>query len=311
MPRDFSRGAPPPPGSIEYLAVGDMFYPDIAARRMRGKMGIDLNVYEISFTDLDAAQNFVASVDRGVKQARQLHGDKILSRDDERAWDNLIARWRPFAADMRLVPGSPSMMLKENKRTFDQLVGEARRLALSYEAKGMSQVPVPYAGELLVLLRTMPKSLTAAEMKAKLLAGAKCGERMLDQNTVWYEWVTSRDHLPLKSVVTEAVAAADIYGRSRASRAKYKPGDPAYDEFLRRLSRIWIEAAGLYGIRSTQATTKAELKDDVRKMPGSAGAYVLGLLAIAGVGYLGVSWITKPRQAPAVGVPDAFPQGTP
>jgi len=183
MARDFSRGTPPPPGSLEYLAVGDMFYPDIAARnarKMGSRVGIDLRVYEISFGDLDAAQTFVDSVDRSVKQTRKVHGDAILSRDDERSWDALVARWRPFAADMRLVPGSPSMMLKENKRTFDQLVNEAHLLETGFAKKGMSPVPVPYAGELMLLLRQMPKKMTAADMRAKLLAGAKCGDRLLD-----------------------------------------------------------------------------------------------------------------------------------
>ncbi len=316
MPRDFSRGSPPPPGSLEYLAVGDMFYPDVAARKMRAaraKMGIDLRVYEISFGDLDASQNFVSAVDRGVKQARKVHGDAILSRDDERSWDSLVARWRPFAADMRLVPGSPSMMLKENKRTFNQLVGEAHRLEAAFAQKGMTPVPVPYAGELLLILRQMPKQLTAAEMQAKLLAGARCGDRLLDESSPWWHRATSRDHLPLRRAVESARKAADIYGRSRASREKYSPGSPAYDEFLRRLTLIWIEAAGLYGIKAVKETASATLKDDVRHMPASAGAYLIGLMAMAGVAYLGSRWVDSGRSSSstAVGVPDAFPYGVP
>jgi hypothetical protein len=311
MARNFSRGTPPPPGSFEYLAVGDMWYPEIAARKMRAaQSGIGVKLYEISFTDLDAAQNFVDAIDRGVKQARQLHGDKIISREDERQWDALVARWRPFAADMRLVPGSPSMMVKENKLTFDQLVGEAHKLAEGFAKKGMSPVPVPYAGELVLLLRQMPKKMTAAEMQRKLLAGVKCGERLLDTNTVWFDWIASRDHLPLKKAVEDARSAADIYGRSRAAKNRYAAGDPVYDEFMRRLALIWVEAAGLHGIKATQASASAELKDAVRKMPSTAGTYLLGLLAIAGVGYLGASWVMKPRQEQiAVGVPDAYPNG--
>lgn len=315
MPRDFSRGSPPPPGSLEYLAVGDMYYPEVAARKMRAaraKIGFDVRVYEISFGDLDAAQNFVDAVDRGVKQARKIHGDAVLSRDDERSWDALVARWRPFAADMRLVPGSPSMMLKENKRTFDQMVGEAHRLEAAFAAKGMSPVPIPYAGELLLILRQMPKQLTAAEMKAKLLAGAKCGDRLLDESAPWWHRALSRDHLPLRRAVEDARRAADIYGRSRASREKYSPGSPAYDEFLRRLTRIWIEASGLYGIKSVRETAGATLKDDVRHMPASAGAYLLGLMAMAGVAYLGSKWVGGGRTtSTSVAVPDAFPYGVP
>jgi len=287
-----------------------MFYPDIAARNAgRARSSSGFQVYEIAFSDLDAAQNYVDAVDRSVKQARRVHGDKILSRDDERAWDTFVSRWRPFAADMRLVPGSPSMMLKENKRTFDGLVKDARELAQRFAAKGMDVVPVPYAGELLLLLRTMPKKLTASQMRGKLLAGVKCGERMLDENTTWFDWVASRDHKPLQASVKAAQEAADIYGRSRTSRATYPPGEPAYDEFLRRLTRIWIEAAGLYGIVQAQHTAKAEFKDDLRKRGSFAATSVVGLLAVAGVAYLGTKWISgSSKKEIKVAVPDAYPQ---
>jgi hypothetical protein len=309
MARNFARGAPPPPGSIEYVAVGDMWDPEIAARKFRAaRSQSGFQVYEISFTDLDAAENYVAAIDRSVKQARRVHGDQILSRQDERDWDELATRFRTFAADMHLTPGSPAMMQKENKRMFDELVGNAHRLAEGFAGKGMSPVPVPYAGELLLLLRSMPKQMTAADMQAKLLAGAKCGDRMLDENTTWWNWISGRDHLPLKRAVAAARTAADLYGRSRVAPTKYRPGSPVYDEFLRRLTRIWIEAAGLYGIRTTGDTARAELKDDVRKMPETATAYLLGLLALAGVGYLGAGWLKRQARPTVVGVPDAYPE---
>jgi hypothetical protein len=308
MARNFSRGAPPPPGSIEYIAVGDMWDPEIYARKARAA-GVGFAVYEISFTDLDASNNYIEAIDRSVKQARKVHGDKLLSRADEREWDDFYQKWRVFVADMRMVPGGPSMMLKENKSLFDQLVSRARTLHDRFHRAGASEVPVPYAGELLVLLRNMPKRLTSTEMQAKLLAGAKCGERMLDTNTTWFDWVASRDHLPLKASVKAAIDAADIYGRSRSSKQTYSAGDPVYDEFLRRLSKIWIEAAGLYGIQQTRASATAAFKDDARKMPESAGRYALGLLALAGVAYLGTKWVLSGPDRSVVGVvavPDAY-----
>jgi hypothetical protein len=309
MARNFARGAPPPPGSIEYVAVGDMWDPEIAARKARAaRSQSGFQVYEISFTDLDAAENYVAAIDRSVKQARRVHGDQILSRQDEQTWDNLATKFRTFAADMHMTPGSPAMMQKENKKTFDELVGDAHRLAEGFSKKGMSPVPVPYAGELLLLLRSMPKQMTAADMQAKLLAGAKCGDRMLDENTTWWSWIGERDHLPLKRAVASARAAADLYGRSRNVRTKYGPGSPVYDEFLRRLTKIWIESAGLYGIRTAGDTARAELKDAVRKMPETATAYLLGLLALAGVGYLGAGWLMRSQKQTVVGVPDAHPR---
>lgn len=313
MARNFARGAPPPPGSIEYVAVGDMFDPEIAARKYRAaRSQSGYQVYEISFTDLDAAENYVAAIDRSVKQARRSHGDRILSRQDEKSWDDLATRFRMFAADMHMVPGSPAMMQKENKKLFDELVNGAHRLAEGFERRGMSPVPVPYAGELLLLLRSMPKKMSAADMRSKLLAGARCGDRMLDENTTWWGWIGGRDHLPLKRAVADAQSASDLYGRSRSAGTKYGPGSPVYDEFLRRLTRIWIEAAGLYGIRTTGDTARAALKDDVRKMPATASTYLVGLLALAGVGYLGAGWLVRSsRRGTAdeivVGVPDAYP----
>ena len=131
---------------------------------------------------------------------------------------------------------------------------------------------------------------------------------MLDDRAPWWSWAVGRDHLPLKRAVEDAKEASHIYGRSRTSAATYSPGDPAYDEFLRRLTKIWIEAAGLYGIRQTADTARAELADDVRKMPGQATSYALWLLAVAGVGYLGVSWLGGRSSKVVVAVPDAYPR---
>ena len=178
----------------------------------------------------------------------------------------------------------------------------------AFAKKGASEVPVPYAGELLVLLQTMPKRLTAAQMSAKLAAGAKCGERMLDDRAPWWSWAVGRDHLPLKRAVEDATEASHIYGRSRLSETAYSPGEPAYDEFLRRLTKIRIEAAGLYGIRQTTDTARAGFKDDARKMPVQATSYALWLLAVAGVGYLGVSWLGGRSGRVTVAVPDAYPR---
>jgi hypothetical protein len=309
MARNFARGAPPPPGSIEWIAVGDMWDPEVAARKM-GKTVAGAAARAVSFTDVDAAQNYVDAVDRSVKQARRVHGDKILSRDDERKWDDFAGRWRAFAADVPTIPGGWDLASPSLKRDFDRLLSQAHALHDEFAAKGMSNVPVPYAGELLELLRSMPKKMTAAQMRGKLLAGVKCGHKMLDKNTTWWDWVASRDHLPLERAVDQAANAADIYGRSRDSKTIYSPGDPVYDEFLRRLTLIWIEAAGLYGIREAKASARARLKDDLSDVPKAAGTSILGLLVMAGVAYLGVKWIASAAARPVVvGVPDAYREG--
>ena len=118
MARGFARGAPPPPGSFEYLAVGDMWDPEVAARKHGHKetpaSSSGFQVYEISFTDLDAAQNYVEAVDRAVRQARRVHGNTILSRDDELAWEKFFAKWKVFAFDMR-PPGSSRQSVDDTR----------------------------------------------------------------------------------------------------------------------------------------------------------------------------------------------------
>lgn len=301
--REFGRGEPPPRGSIEWIAVGDMWEPSPPPRSASG-----FSVYKVSFTDADAGDRWISEIDRSVRQARAVHKDKILSTSDEREWDALLARWRPLIFDLRAIPGSPAAMLPSAKRRFDEIMGDSKKLHDRFRKKGMSQIPVPYAGELLVVLRGTPRKLTASEMSARLAAGARCGEKLLDANTAWYSWMTSSDHVPLEGAIESAKVASAAYARSAESPTTYSPGDPVYDEFLRRLAKIWIEASGLYGIQETLRTAKAELKDDVRKMPERAFGLSLGLLAAAGLGYLGLHWLAG-RRAPAtvvVGVPDAL-----
>jgi hypothetical protein len=301
--RGFGRGDPPPRGSIEWIAVGDMWEPAPPPRSASG-----FSVYKVSFTDVDAGDRWMSEIDRSVRQARAIHKDEILSAADEREWDALLAKWRPLLFDLRAIPGSPAAMLPSAKRRFDEIVNASKVLHDRFIKKGMSKVPVPYAGELVVILRGTPRKLTASEMSARLAAGARCGEKMLDANAPWYAWMISSDHVPLEKAIEAAKVASAAYARSAESPATYAAGDPAYDEFLRRLAKIWIESAGLYGIQETLRTASAELKDDVRKMPERALGLSLGLLAAAGLGYLGLHWLAG-RRAPAtvvVGVPDAI-----
>jgi hypothetical protein len=299
--RNFARGAPPPPGSHEYLMVGDLWDPEIAARKIRAEVGRS-SPRAATYTDYDAAKNYVEAVERSARYARQAHGDRVLSAANERELEDLSSRWRSLAS-------SPSLDA-DGKAKLDGLLDDLHRLHDRFVQRGMAEIPVPYAGELALLLRSMPKELTAAEMRAKLEAGAKCGDRLLDRGATWWRWITSRDHAPLEAAVARARAAAAIYGRSRESRAKYRPGDPAYDEFLRRLTLIWIEAAGLYGIRQVRDTAWAQAKDDARRAPDLFGNYVVGLLAAVGVAYLGTKWILSERRRPGddlrVAVPDAY-----
>ena len=309
--RNFGRGSSPPRGSIEWVAVGDMWQaapPEQVADP--SSSGFSAKVYEIGFTELDAAERWISAVDRSVNQARRLHGDQILSKADASAWTDFLTRWLPFKSDMQL-PGHFNAMLSSNKKQFDALMNESKMLHDRFVAKGLAMSPVPYMGELVELLRSMPKRLTAGQMVAKLAAGIKCGEKMLDENTSWFGWMISSDTIGLKTAVRDARRQADAYSPSRNSPAAYSAGDPAYDEFLRRLTKIWIEAAGLYGMTEVRKTAASEAMDTARDRADqfTGPSNILWLLASAGVAYLGIAWIfgRQPKTI-AVGVPDAYPR---
>jgi hypothetical protein len=295
--RDFGRGSPPPRGSFEWAAVGDMWT----------RSGLD--VYELGYTELDAAKRWVETVDRSVKLSRAAHGKINVSDADARAWDALVKRWRTFYFDTTLLPGRPGAMLKSTKQEFDEIVSSSKRLYDRFLAAGMPIVPVPYSGELQQLLRGMPRRLTASEMRSRLLAGARCGEKMYDESTPWWSWaVAPAESRGLRDAVASARTLADNLARARDSRTTYSPGDPVYDELLRRLSQIWIEGSALYGQQEVRETARAQLADDVRKMPEAAGRKALWLAGLAGLAYLGISRMASPRPYQVVvGVPDAVP----
>jgi hypothetical protein len=259
---------------------------------------------KVSFTEIDAAHRYLNTLHRSIAYTRQIHGDKILSKSDVAAWEEFISRWNPF--NDRMTTLGVLFMSDADKRLFHSFMAEANKLYLSYTAKGMSTIPVPYAAELVQLLRTMPKQITASQMYGKLVAGIQCGDKLLDDKTPWYAWKKSGDTKPLAVAVDSAKAMSAILTRSKSAKETYSAGDPIYDEFLRRLTRIWIEAAGLYGITETQKSADARLKDDLRKGPADTKSNIIWLLVTAGVSYLGLKWIMGGANKPKVAVPDAY-----
>ena len=306
MGRDWARGSPPPRGSIEYVGVGDMFMEEPPAQTASG-----FQVFEIGFTELDAADRWMKRLEDNIRYARQVHGDKILSQADVAEWDALMSRWNPFRQTLTSTiksPGWIQMWMKENKTKLDKLLNESKRLHDRFAAKGMPMVPVPYMGELVQLLRQMPKVLKTPEMRSKLEAGIKCGNKMLDKSTAWWQWRRRDDTRGLVRAISDAVGASDLFNRSRSAES-YEAGSPVYDEFMRRLTKIYIEAAGLYGIVETKRTAVAEAADAGRKEGKETTNHLLWLLVSAGVGYLGLRWITRSQPAQiTVRVPDATPQ---
>ena len=301
MGRDWARGEPPPRGHIEYVGVGDMFMEEPPKPASRS----GFQAFEIGFTELDAADRWMKRLEDNIRYARQVHGDKILAQADVNEWDSLMTHWVPFRSS--LAKHAERLMLKENKARLDDLLNQSKRMHDKFAAKGMPMVPVPYMGELVVLLRKMPRQMRTSDMRAKLEAGVKCGEKMLDENTAWWQWRKRDDSQGLARAIEDGKAAAELFARSRTPEI-YEPGSPVYDEFLRRLTKIYIEAAGLYGIVETKKTAVAEAVDEARKAGKQDTSHLLWLLVSAGVGYLGLRWISRPRAAQiTVRVPDARP----
>ena len=272
------------------------------------KSDVGFQVFEIGFTELDAADRWMKRLEDNIRYARQVHGDKIISQADVDEWNALMARWNPFRQTLTSAiksPGWIQMWMKKNKAQLDKLLNESKRLHDRFVKKGMAMVPTPYMGELILLLRQMPKVLKTSEMRSKLEAGIKCGNKMLDKSTAWWQWRRRDDTRGLVRAISDAEGASDLFGRSHSAES-YEVGSPVYDEFMRRLTKIYIEAAGLYGIVETKKTAVAEAADAGRKGGKEATNHLLWLLVSAGVGYLGLRWIyrTKPAQI-TVKVPDA------
>ena len=299
--RDWARGEPPPRGSIEWVGVADMFEPEPIVN------GI-FQVFEIGFTELDAADRWIAQLGNNLSYTRQIHGDEILNKADAAEWEAFLSRWKPFRQKLTSAlksPGWVQMWLKKNKNQFDGLLNESKALHDKWVAKGMPMVPVPYMGELVLLLRTMPKQLKTSEMRAKLEAGITCGNKMLDQNTAWWQWRKRSDTKELTRALGDARTAANLFSRAKSGET-YGISNPVYDEFLRRLTKIYIEAAGLYGIVETRQTAAAEALDEGRQAAHALPGHFMWWVIAAGAGYAGILWITRSRPTQiTVRVPDA------
>ena len=296
---DWSRGEPPPRGSFEWVGVGDMFSGEALDRP---RISSDES---ITFSDLDAADRWITRLWENIKYARKVHGDKILTAANVAEWEAFVRRWNPFRDIFK--KHAERLWDPDNKAKLIDILNESYRLHDRFSAKGMPMVPVPYIGELVLLLRQMPKQLKAPDMRAKLEAGIKCGDRLLDENTAWWQWRKRDDSSGLVQAIADARTAAGMFGRSRSDEI-YRAGEPAYDEFLRRLTRIYIEASGLYGIEETRKTAVAEALDKAKDTVKQDSNHLLWLLVSAGVGYLGLRWISRPKPSQIiVKVPDAHP----
>ena len=320
--RGWARGAPPPPGSIEYCGVGgEAFY------------GVG-SVWVVSASEVEAGNRWSETLARSVDYARRVHGDRVLSAQDARDFADYYGRWRRFAEKVSTW-SLVQRAREENKRVLEALVAESRRLSDRFARKGMAVIPVPHAADLVLLLRGMPLRLTPPEMARRLETVAGWGEAMASHSRTTAEWVQraglyaagsallgpagvlaahylpsswSRDRSGLEAASRDAREAARYLSRSTDSSVPYDRGSPVYDEFLRKVTRVYVEAAGLYGVQETLRAATAEAVDAGARQVDRGGS-LLWLLALAGVSYLGVKWLESSRERPVVmRVPDAVPR---
>jgi hypothetical protein len=257
-----------------------------------------------TFTDIDAADQWLIALQQSVDYSLANHGNKVVTEADKNDLASLMVKWNTFRNSVK---GLTTFWLsKDQKQTFQSLMKEAKTWHKRFDGKGLTIIPVPYALEIVTLVRSMPKQLTAAQMIPKLAAVAKCGEKLLDASTPWYGWKVNSDTKGLSDSIDSAKAMAIILARSKNSDMKYFPGDPIYDEFVRRLTKVWIEAAGLYGIEQVERSNLASLKDDLKKGTSDTASNIVWLLLAGGVGYLGLKWMVARPGTVAVAVPDAI-----
>ncbi len=285
----------------------------------------EFKLYEISPTDYDAAKRWMANIAENVKYHRKIHGDKILTIEDEELWGALWRRWLLFGNKLKAlaqnkglmnkiiaatVPGlhlsrlfavhalDIGMMSEENKREFDAILHTAQSLQKRFKLLGMGQVPIPYMSELVLMIRQMPQQLTLQDMASRLRATVKVGSRLLDENTAWWQWKVRPESAGLRRATTAAEKLAEeltTVSKSPEGQGLRERDTPVYQRFMRAMSLVYIEAAGLYGIEETKTTARAQLREDMQNAPKDAGKMALWILFVAGVGYLGIRLLTRPQ----------------
>lgn len=304
---DFVRGLPDttPPQFPRKRKTSD-------AQKVYDTLG---SVDSVSATDFDAATRWMNNFAEQVAYTLKVHKDALDPHDLD-VWTALWKRWLLLGArvkqdnELGAPPSSvlpnllPSMRLSRGvmnpgtKLEYDKLLNESIDLYRDFRRKGLSQVAIPYMGDLVVMLRTLPSTLTLAQMVTRMREASRAGERLLDENTAWWQWRGRADAGGLRRAIAAARELASKFEQTSKLRGQKGPrekGSFAYDLFLRAVTRIPIEAAGLYGIEETLATVRAELKDGIEHRTRSIKADLVTATVIAVLGYMSYKWWTKPQ----------------
>jgi hypothetical protein len=300
LKKNFAIYGRPPLGSYEYDFVRGLppTRPPEFPRRKRTEAARAYDhlgsIENVSLNDFEAATRWMSNFAEQVKAVARTKKDALDSADLD-AWSALWKRWLLFGSR------KANILDAETKKAFDALLNEAFRLYKDFRRKGLGQVAIPYMSDLSVMLRTLPAELTLTQMVLRLREAAKAGDRLLDEDTAWWQWRMGTDTAGLRRAIAAARTLADKFEASAKLKGQGAPrekGSFAYDLFMQGVTRIPIEAAALYRIEETISFAGLRDEENLSKKTTYTLA-TLGLLA--GVGYLGFKWWTKPQMNFVVG----------
>jgi hypothetical protein len=302
---DFIRGLPPtlPPKYKRRTRKSD-------AARIYDSLG---SIENVSATDFDAASRWMNNLAEQVAYTTKTHKD-ALDEHDLATWSSLWKRWLLLSSrvktDSEKAPSTfnlpalyPSMRLSRGvmsdttKREYDKLLSEAMGLYRAFRRKGLSQVAIPYMGDMVVMLRTLPSELTLTQMVTRMREAARGGDRLLDENTAWWQWRRRSDTSGLRRAISAALDLSDKFEKSSKLKGQGGPREKesfAYDLFLQAVTRIPIEAAQLYGIEEAPTGVEANTQG-ARPVAHNVKADLVTIAIAAVLGYIGYKWWTKPQ----------------
>jgi hypothetical protein len=280
------------------------------------------SVATVSDTDFDAACRWMTNL---AEQVTAKGNKKFLAGSDLDAWADLWKRWLLLGskvktdntpATLKSLPSSPLMisalpllymarklssgvMREETKREYDDLLREAFGLYTSFRLKGLGQVAIPYMSDIVVMLKTLPGYLTLKEMVVRLREAARAADRLLDENTVWWQWKTRGDTGGLRRAIGAALDLADKFEKTskiKGQEGGREKGSFAYDLFLAALTKMPIEAAALYQIEeSIKAIQEKTTLPNGQEQPRNPKADLMTLGIFGVLGYISYKWWTKPQ----------------
>ena len=330
--KNFAIQGHPPMGSYEYDFIRGLpptRAPELPRKRKasEAKAVYDSlgSVTTVSDTDFDAACRWLTNL---AEQITAKTSKKFLDVSDLDAWNDFWKRWlvlgakvkednksetlaklftNPTVRDSQLsaLPAhynsrklSVGIMSESTKAEYDKLLNEAFELYHIFRIKGLPQVAIPYMSDIVVMLKTLPPTLTLRQMVMRMREAARAGDRLLDENTPWCAWKRRGDTRDLRRAISAALDLADKFettARLKNQRDQREKGSFAYDLFLQAVTKIPIEASALYQVEESIKAIKDGPVAEVTPQVKSAKSDILALGIFGVLGYFGWKWWTKPQ----------------